>query len=45
MVFGSKGFYARGPQVFNNFPLHIRQENVFINFMKKAVDLEHFSNP
>ena len=43
LVFGSKGFYVRGPQVFNSLPLRIREENVFTNFRKRVID--HFNNP
>ena len=43
LVFGSKGFYVRGPQVFNSLPLRIREGNVFTNFRKRVID--HFNNP
>ena len=43
LVFGSKGFYVRGPQVFNSLPLRIREENVFRKFRKRVID--HFNNP
>ena len=41
LVFGSKGFYVRGPQVVNNLPSRIHEENVFKNFRKKVI--EYFS--
>ena len=44
LVFRSKDFYARDPQFFNSLiAFRIREENVFINFRKRAI--EHFSNP